>query len=167
MIGHGSDSALPPTLSTPLSMLRRTSSMSLSSSLSFLLPDDVVEQAWLLLQTPSLAIDEQQLLQHLHAEGILSPPLLASCDAEDVDHIATFLKKVPRRRFLLLMQHIRRLHHPPSDAHPQGEGNVAASAPQSLVIWVFLAVVVVLFILLIIAYAIIYAAITARATSPR
>jgi hypothetical protein len=65
--------------------------------------EDALVLAWRLLHTPELVKDHAGLEDYLLEEGIKTVELLGYCDPEDWQHIASFLRNKPRKRFVEIM----------------------------------------------------------------
>lgn len=65
--------------------------------------EDALAMAWRLLHTPDLVKDHVGLEEYLLEEGIKTVELLEYCDPEDWQHIASFLRNKPRKRFVEIM----------------------------------------------------------------
>ena len=59
--------------------------------------------AYDILSTPANALDAAALSQLLAEEGIIAAVDLGAATAEEVQHLAACLRKMPRRRFLEAM----------------------------------------------------------------
>jgi hypothetical protein len=65
--------------------------------------EDTLSSAWRVLHCVELIKDPEGLDGYLQEEGIKSVDLLRYCDPEDWQHIASFLRNKPKKRFLELM----------------------------------------------------------------
>ena len=69
--------------------------------------DSLYEEAWKLLNTPSVVIDPQSLSNLLAEMGVVEKELLAFCEEEDIERIAKELRLIPKRKFLELFKRWR------------------------------------------------------------